>query len=62
MPTKVLATKTPPKKTTTRKAVPSAPAKRRSSDPWLKADQPEERDHGRNWLPKEKARNWLKNR
>jgi hypothetical protein len=68
MPSKVLNTKpTKPRKLKAPvKAAKAPPTKaKRSGDPWLRNDRSEvvaEERGGKNWLPKEKSRDWLKGR
>jgi hypothetical protein len=68
MPMKLLSTKAPAKPRRTKAPAKPAPKVaavkvKRSGDPWLmdtrREEAVDERD-GRNWLPKEKSRNWLK--
>lgn len=63
MPTKLLDTKqAKPRKVKARPV--KAPAKvkpSRGGDSWLRNERQEERV-GKNWLPKEKSRDWLKGR
>ena len=71
MPTKLLNTKAPakplkrkgPAKIPTKEA--AAPKVKRGGDPWLRDTRREEVDEersGKNWLPKQKSRDWLKGR
>lgn len=65
MPTKVLDTSKPakPKKPRVKKAAVKSTRKPKRGDPWLRDTRREEAaadESGRDWLPKEKSRNWLK--
>jgi len=71
MPTKLLNTKPPAKQLKTKAAAKpaqkvAAPKVKRGGDPWLRdtrrEETTEEQRGGKNWLPKEKSRDWLRNR